>query len=515
MTHVIDPAELKRWLSDGAEIAFLDVREHGQFGEGHPFLAIPAPYSRLEIDVPRLVPRRTTRIALIDGGDGVAARAAEALRDIGYTDVSVSRDGVQGWQAAGFTLFKGVNLPSKTFGELVEHALETPHLSASELSHRLDAGETIVILDGRPLQEFHKMSIPGAICCPNGELARRFWDLDISPETPVIINCAGRTRSIIGAQTLIDIGVPNPVYALENGTQGWYLQDLPLNHGQSQTYRQIDTPPAEAVLTRAEALANKSGVERVDSRTLDGWAHDADRTVFILDVRSPQETAADPVPGAIPAPGGQLIQATDQYVGTRGARLVIVDTDGVRAPVVASWLRRLGHEAYVAARTDLPAASHADETLPLLPEVQPADLFANGEPPRLIDLRSSASFRQGHIEGAEWSIRPRLRPEPNQTVVFIADDPAVAAIAARDISAERGAAFRLAGGPQDWEQAGLRVVATPDTPADDDRIDFLFFVHDRHDGNKAAARQYLEWETGLVAQLDADERKLFRLPGIA
>jgi hypothetical protein len=31
------------------------------------------------------------------------------------------------------------------------------------------------------------------------------------------VNCAGRTRSIIGTQSLINAGVPNPVTALRNG----------------------------------------------------------------------------------------------------------------------------------------------------------------------------------------------------------------------------------------------------------------------------------------------------------
>ncbi|WP_459655385.1 rhodanese-like domain-containing protein, partial [Achromobacter xylosoxidans] len=56
------------------------------------------------------------------------------------------------------------------------------------------------------------------------------------PKTTIVVNCAGRTRSIIGAQTLINLGVPNPVYALENGTQGWYLADFELDHGASRRY---------------------------------------------------------------------------------------------------------------------------------------------------------------------------------------------------------------------------------------------------------------------------------------
>src|SRR6202162_1294179 len=238
---IVDASIVRAWLNDETEIALLDVREAGQFGEGHPFFATPLPYSRLEIDAPRLVPRPDTRIVLLDDGtqadnEGVAVLAGHRLHALGYTNVSVLRDGARGWQAAGYTLFKGVNLPSKTFGELVEHACETPHLSSEELAALIEEGKTHALFDGRTLDEHRKMTIPGAIPVPNGELAYRIGTLVADPATPIVIHCAGRTRSIIGAQTLRNLGVPNPVIALENGTQGWALAGLTLEHGSKRRY---------------------------------------------------------------------------------------------------------------------------------------------------------------------------------------------------------------------------------------------------------------------------------------
>jgi rhodanese-related sulfurtransferase len=142
---------------------------------------------------------------------------------------------------------------------------------------------------------------------------------------------------------------------------------------------------------------------------------------------------------------------------------------------------------------------------------------------RLLDLRPSMSYRTEHIDGAIWSIRPRLAAavanrgqSRGQTVVLVADEPAVAAIAAVDLAeAGVGEVRLLAGGHAAARAAGLAVVATPDSPADADCIDFLFFTHDRHSGNAEAARQYLAWELGLVAQLDAQERDVFSLSGAA
>src|SRR4051812_9944420 len=231
MPAAVDASTLKSWLADGGELALLDVREAGEFGEGHLFHAVPLPYSRFELDIERLVPRQGTRIVLCDDGlSGVSQKAFLRARSAGYSRVHILEGGTAAWSAAGFKLFAGVNVPSKAFGELVETACHTPRVSAAELRAMRERGERLVIVDGRPLAEYRKMSIPGGICCPNGELALRIGRIAADPATKIVVNCAGRTRSILGAQTLLNFGVPNPVYALENGTQGWFLAGLELEH---------------------------------------------------------------------------------------------------------------------------------------------------------------------------------------------------------------------------------------------------------------------------------------------
>src|SRR5262245_54051326 len=228
MVRLVDAPTIKSWLSDGREIAFLDVREHGEYGEGHPFFAVSAPYSRFETLLPGLAPNRHVRLVLTDAGDGVAERAARRAIALGYDNLHVLAGGTDAWKRAGFTLFAGINVPSKAFGELVELARQTPHIGPHDLQRMQAAGERIVIVDGRPFAEFNRMSIPGGICCPNGELALRIGEIAADPATRIVVNCAGRTRSIIGAQTLIDLRIPNDVCALENGTQGWSLAGFEL-----------------------------------------------------------------------------------------------------------------------------------------------------------------------------------------------------------------------------------------------------------------------------------------------
>lgn len=238
-TQTVSPHDLKNMLHDGKELAMLDVREEGQFGEGHMLFATPLPYSRLELGIAALVPRKGARIVLCDDGDGVAERGVKRLNAVGYTDVSVLSGGNPAWAAAGFAIFRGVNVPSKLFGELVEHVYDTPRVTVTELAQMKKNNEDFVIVDGRPYAEYNKMNIPGGICCPNAELPLRISEIVKNPKTKIIVNCAGRTRSIMGAQTLLNFGIENPVYALENGTQGWVLADFELERGATRKYPEL------------------------------------------------------------------------------------------------------------------------------------------------------------------------------------------------------------------------------------------------------------------------------------
>ncbi|WP_053130377.1 cystathionine beta-lyase [Pseudomonas sp. MIACH] len=503
MSQTITPRQLQQWLFDGQEIAVFDVREHGQYGEAHLFHGVNLPYSRLELEVRRLAPNPQVRLVIYDQDGGtVAALVAARLQVLGYRRVHVLEGGADGWQAAGLQLFAGVHVPSKAFGELVEEASHTPHVTARQLADWQASGAPLVVLDGRPFDEYRKMTIPGSICCPNGELGYRVHDLVADDSTPIVVNCAGRTRSIIGAQTLINLGLKNPIYALENGTQGWYLEDFQLEHGSTRRYAdQVSTDLARQRLA-ARQLAERAGVVTVSADQVRQWADDAQRSLFLCDVRTAEEFAAGSLPGAQHTPGGQLIQSTDLYIGVRQARIVLVDSDGVRAPIVASWLRQLGHEAYVLsggidsglALPVLPAVAY--EPLPL---ISAQDLALELNDVNLIDLRPSMAYRKGHIAGSRWSIRARLKTD-HRPLVLVADDPALAAFAAEGLSARL-----LDGGFAAWASAGLPVNEDPHTPPDAECIDFLFFTHDRHSGNKDAARQYLAWEIGLLAQMSEAE----------
>ena len=346
MARTISPRDLKARIRSGDELAVLDLREGGAFAKSHLFHARNLPLGSLEQQAPILLPRHGVAVVVMDAGDGaadLAGRGVEVLTGLGYGDIAILDGGVESWRGAGYELFSGTGVPSKAFGEYIEFHDHTPRLTADEVKALIDHGDDMVILDSRPYDEYHRMNIPGGIDTPGAELVYRVGDLAPNPDTLVVVNCAGRTRSIIGAQSLINAGLPNRVVALENGTMGWHLAGLKLEHGQT---RQAPNPSSESrarALAAAGKVAKRFGVRRIDRETLAEWRADQDnRTLYLLDIRSPEEFAAGHRAGSRSAPGGQLVQATEEYVGVIGARLVLIDDDGARSTMTASWLLQMG-----------------------------------------------------------------------------------------------------------------------------------------------------------------------------
>jgi rhodanese-related sulfurtransferase len=512
----LDARALKAMLADGREIALIDVREELTFSQNHLLFARSVPLSRLELRFLRLVPRRTTRIVLCDDDDGLAERAAGILVRTGYTDVAALDGGVGAWAAAGFELFSGVNVPSKAFGEFVEHASATPSIAADELDRLIRAGTDMVVLDSRPFDEYQRVSIPTAVNVPGAELALRIRDLAPSPQTLVVVNCAGRTRSIIGAQSLINAGVPNKVVALRNGTMGWTLAGLACESGKARRAPVVSPDGLAWAKSAAARVADRFGITRIDRATLERWRADDERTLYLLDVRDPPEYEAGHVPGAVSAPGGQLVQATDQYVGTLGARVVLVDDAEVRAVMTASWLRQMGWAdvsvlVEAGSETGRPAApvlGSAPAPEMRIDDAGLAELIAQDEA-TVVDLSLSRDYLKAHIPGAWFAIRSRLARAfatipLHGTLVLTSEDGLLAGLAASEAQALVGTPVRaLDGGNAAWLAAGHALTAADPRMADD-AVDTWLKPYERSKDTTKAMQDYLSWEVDLLARLERD-----------
>jgi rhodanese-related sulfurtransferase len=511
----IDASTLRNRFDDGYELAMLDAREEGEFGASHLFWAVPCPLSRRELRVRALLPRLGTRIVCVDAGNGLAEQLAEYLESIGATDVSVLNGGIAAWAALGGVLFSGINVPSKAFGEWAEHHYGTESVDPPELKRWLDEGRDLVVLDSRTYAEFQRMSIPRGVSVPGGELAYRIGDLAPDPKTLVVVNCAGRTRSIMGAESLRQAGIPNRVVALRNGTMGWELAGLTCERGRAERFSPGRPVTAGLALARAKKFAERSGVGVIGPVELAAYAGDPDRTLYVLDVRDPDEFAASHLEGSISAPGGQLVQATDTWIGVHGARIALVDDDGVRARMSGAWLRQMGHRDVFVVEGGLDAAP-----IPVRPPVHhvmapaptiTAEELAPSESALVIDLARSVEFRDGHIPGAVWGIRSRLLALEKKfarasAVVLTSPDGELAKLAVSEVrSLTEAPVHLLDGGTGGWVAAGYRLDHDRANPPDEACADVYLRPYDRNKGVQEAMRAYLAWEIDLVHEITRDD----------
>jgi rhodanese-related sulfurtransferase/predicted metal-dependent enzyme (double-stranded beta helix superfamily) len=537
LTPLLDAAQVKAMLKSGEVFAFFDVREEGEFStQGHPLFATPLPLSRLEPRALALLPDPHTRIVLMDSGDpaqdpqwaGRANRAAARLSQLGYTNIAVMKGGLKAWREAGYEVFTGVNVPSKAFGEVVEHENDTPRIDAADLQKLVDARTDLVILDSRPMPEFNNMSIPGGIDCPGAELVYRVKDFAPRPETLVVVNCAGRTRSIIGAQSLINAGLPNKVIALKNGTMGWHLAGLKVARGETRSFGPQGPEAAKFAQAAAANIAKKMNIKTIDKAGL-AKLEAKGGALYRLDVRDPAEYAQGHLKGFRHAAGGQLVQATDQYVGARNATIVLHDNDGVRATMTAHWLMQMGWNDVHVLRHEPAAGELTTEAEPRFPagfavpkpeSVTAAQLHKAHEQTLVIDLDTSLRYRDGHVPCAWFAVRanlartiPEMLAKQKATrIVLVSPDGEIAALAAAEAEEAAGGlpVAILAGGMKAWRDAKLPV-ETGHVRMADPPTDVWYRPYDFKDNVEAAMRQYLDWEVDLVPQVARDGDATFKV----
>jgi rhodanese-related sulfurtransferase len=530
MAGSITAAQLRDRLRAGGELAIVDAREEGSFHDRHLLMASCLPLSRLELLAPGLLPRRSAPIVVCDDndtspwGERLAERAAARLTAGGYTDVSVLAGGVAAWEKAGYPVYSGVHVPSKAFAEVVEHEYGTPWISAEELAERQKRSERLAIFDSRSYEEYNSNSIPGAISVPGAELVYRFNELVASPDTFVVVNCGGRTRSIIGAQSLIDAGVPNRVVSLKDGTMAWHLAGLGVMAGATGRAPEVSTDGIAAARQRADTVARRYGVPVIGRDKLAEWQREADRhTLYVLDVRDPAEYRAGHLPGSAMAPGGQLVQEADSWLGVWGARVVLVDDTGVRARMTASWLKRMGWDAFVleggldGVELERSVPAPRSDTFPLAgPEpatIQPKELQV--EQAVVVDLALSRHHRAGHIPGAWFAIRARLAEALDKLpaageLVLTSEDGTIARYVAAEINTRRPVRV-LAGGSAAWKAAGLPL-ETGMGPLASEPDDIAVSARDRPPAERERyMREYLAWEVDLVNRIARDADCRFRL----
>lgn len=523
----ISAQDLQDELRGAGEIALLDVREAGRHARRHLLHAVPAPLWRLELLIDRLAPRRDARIVLVDDDETLAHQAAAKLARLGWTNIAVLAGGTDAWEREGRELFSGTNVPSKAFGEIIEHEKRTPWIDVDELDERVARGDDIVVVDSRTPEEFHNFTLPFAHSLPGAELVYRIRELAPDPGTFVVVNCAGRTRSIVGAQTLIDAGIPNRVASLRNGTMEWLLSGRELAYGRQAALPEPGEQGLAAARQQAADVARRAGIAYIDTATLQAFeAEQGARTLYKFDVRTREEYEAGHLEGWRWAPGGQLVQATDEYLATRRARVVLADWDGVRALTTGAWLAQLGAvEVYLyrpAASAVLQGGPEPRRVLrhrPDAPALRPDALrtaLERGEAV-LFDVDSRVAYARGHVPGSRYAAPDRLAeflPEDrDRTIVLTSTDGVLASIVAAELGWRSQRPVRyLLGGTRAWKEQGLELASGAQgvLTGDDDQSISPYLLDDLT-ARDQGFRDYLDWELGLVAQLEREGSRDFRL----
>ena len=519
----ITAADLKAQLHDGGEIAVLDAREEWTFGKRHLLLASCVPLSRMKLMVDDLAPRRDTRVVWCDDGEGLAEIAARRMAVLRYSNVSVLKDGVKGWEAAGFRVYSGVHVPSKAFAEVVEHEAGTPYVTAEQIKEYIETKADVAIYDSRSWEEYQNNSIPTAISVPGAELVYRFADLTPSEDTLVIVNC--------GAQALINAGFKNKTVSMKDGTMAWHLAGFEVVNGADRRPPEVSDAGRQAALAGAAKVRALCDVQEINFATLEKWRGERSRrTLYEIDVRTPEEYEAGHLAGVRSAPGGQLVQETDSHMAVWGARAVIVDDNGVRATMTASWLKQMGWDVAIlkmdalgGAGGRLAAGKHVPTALGFdgsaVTEISVVDLkqaLAAGKAVA-VDFADSRTYGRGHIPGAWFSTRARLKQAftklpKAETLVFTSPDGALAGLAAQDFS-QADLPFSitvLTGGTAAWTTAGLPLEECHTNMADA-ADDVWLSARERGLNREEAMREYLAWEIDLVNQMATNDDHRFKV----
>jgi rhodanese-related sulfurtransferase len=515
----MSPEALQSFLAGNTQFAFIDIREAGEYNTSHIPGSSLLSRRHLEFQLPLAVPHKGTPVILCDDDGRRAPLAAATVERMGYHQVSVLDGGINRWVSKDYPTEWGSNVPSKDFGEKVEVVHHVPELEATELHERMARGDKLVILDTRTPEEYQRFCIPGGRSVPGGELALRITDItkDLDPDTTLIVNCAGRTRSIIGTRVLQRMGLKN-VYGLKNGTSGWVLAGYQLETGADRVALPTPSPAGVAAAEAyAARLAREDGVRFLDIAALQALlARREQETVYLIDVRTQEEYAAGHIPGFRWFPGGQAVQRSDDVTVVHNSPIAFACDRKARATLIASWYRQMGfNEVYAVeggttawAASGLSLEAGFAEPLPFgldsarsqVSLLSPQALQA-AKPSVMLFVDTSQDFTRGHVPGAHWVPRGWLELRIAEVAPARETSIAVTCLDGRNATLA-GATLKelgyqhvavLDGGMAAWQQAGLPIekgLAGVMAPPND-------VVLSGPDRNFADMMNYLRWEEAL------------------
>jgi rhodanese-related sulfurtransferase len=520
----INPAQAKQRLDEAAALALFDIRERGEYNAGHIPGSTSLPRRDIEFRIARLLPARSVPAIVTGDGGARDERAAVALIRAGCDDVAILEGGLAAWSQCGYSIASGVNVPSKAFGEKIHQERRPPETTPEELADSIRGGEKPLVIDVRTPEEYARFCIPGAVNVPGGDLI--LWAEELkNSRAPVVVNCAGRTRSIIGTEALRRLGVTN-VRALRNGTMGWVLADYDLERPQ-RSPRATAPSSRAAAETLASRIAEEEKIAFISAAQLEeALTADKTTTVYPIDVRSLEEYLSGHISGFFNVPGGQAVQCADDHIAVRDARIIFACDRTARAVMAAYWFRQMGLRNVFVLQDGIEGWTRSGHNLEIgapservfgLDDARAraafiagsalAALLDRGEDLLVIDVGLSTEYASGHVPGAVWlsrdwleEILPQHYPDLRLPIVVTAADERQSILAAATLSDIGYENVRvLARGTKDWI-AGGKPMETGLTKALAEANDVVLSASVT--GDKDAMRRYLDWETKLTVKME-------------
>lgn len=512
----IAPPELEERLKTQALFALLDIRDPCEAERGHIFGMTNLPRNRIEQRISNLVMNLSTPIVVYcDGPSGRGQLAAATLAQLGYTSVSWLQGGLQAWSIHGGELATGTNVPSKKFGERIHHDFQVACINAAALDKAQRQGARLTVVDIRTPEEHRQACIPGAIGISGFNIAMHAHDL-ARQNGLVVVHCAGRTRGIIAARTLAELGVSN-VVALENGTIGWKLAGLDLQYGAQDSEPLPSTESVEFAERNTRALADNQHLTRISAGVLRQMLDQPVTNRYAFDVRSVQAYQGGHIPGSLALPGGQAIQRMDDFIAIKRAPIVLISDGEALASITGVWLHRMGCtdvSILEGGISSWQAAGHLLEKGPVATEpagfaqaclatksITPHDLdqLLGTQAVLLLDVDYSFNYRRAHIKQAQWAPRPwlerrigELASSTSEAIVLTSKDAVQAIFSCATLKSMgyTNVAW-LKGGTLGWEAAGFPIEEGGLAHQDDELLP-------PYRRGEKAMRDYIEWEKLLV-----------------
>ena len=521
---MIFPQDLRALMENEQTYALFDVRERGEYNAEHIASATSLPRCEIEFRIADLVSAPRTLVVFYDDLSGRAELAVKTLRSLGYEDVQVLQGGLAAWGNAGYPTASGVNVPSKEFGERIHIEYGVPELTPEELHARKQRGERLVIWDVRTPEEYSRFSIPGSCNVPGGDLVQQAYEISQNPDTTVVIHCAGRTRSIVGTQSLRRLGLQN-VLALRNGTMGWLLAGFELEQRPNRQAPDASSQGKSHAESLAAQIAQQEGIPLISARNLEALIQErAQRAFYLIDVRSLEEYTSGHIPNSQSVPGGQAIQRADDFVAVRTGAIVFTCDSGARSVMTAYWYRKMGFKNACVLQGGtlswLESGRRMEQGNPDEPPVaikqaqgglrwiSGQELAARASDAVILDVGKSADYDRGHIPGARWLSRgwlelkmPALFPDRGQLIVVSCPDGQQSTLAGKSLQElNYKNIFVLKEGVDNWKRAG-RPIETGLSGALMEPNDVV--VPASQSGDRDAMVRYLNWESDLGSKYRA------------